>query len=1276
MALFEFTKKAIAKLSRKKIVKLELRKQLITLFFPLILVTIGGILAITNYTPNTFLSGWDALHPEFNLDLNLFRTLFGVFRTEQGLGALASHAHMVELPKILLFYVLNLAFPVDTLRYLYTFLCLILGPVGMYFFLDRVVIKKRLPSFLGALFYLLNIGTYQTFLVPFEMFTTAYAALPFLFLSTSLTLAKATKKHLAILIGVLFFASSAAYAPTLWYIMIASLILYFLPLVALKRKTYPGITKRFLLVLITIFLVNSFWLLPNVYFALNGASHVAEANINKLFSEEAFLKNKEFGTIESILSLKIFYFDWNIFDYSKNAFVQLTSAFQTHLQLPLVKVLVYLFAGSIFGGFLYSIKRFRQYSAGLILVLITALLFLFNDNQPSSFLFNGIRDHVPFFKEAFRFPENKIFNVFLFLTAIYFGLFQVFILNLLSKVKRLQKISLPFYSLLVAFGLLIYMLPAFQGNLIHPAMRVTIPKEYFELFKALEKEKGGRVANLPIHSPWGWVYHDWYGTKKPSFQGAGFLYFGVSQSLLERDFDRWESGNEQYFREMHDAIYSKNSAKLQRVISKYGISHVLIDTSIIAPGSDTTALFYSETNELLSVLVANGQLQKGQKFGKFITLYKVHGSSQFPLTTYKKVAAVNTKESAYFDDGIYSKHGTYANFGTGGTFPFENFLDNEFKTKIGKLSSDKQTLTISVPKADYKVTSTTFPSENIAASVVVIKNDLTNSLTVNLYPLAPLFDNTSLITPVKIELENANNNTFFSINEKVFITENLISNSPTLLGSTYLNSDSNMLTTYSSPLNSTGYDLSQLPITFSYCDQKQNGSLSALIEGQTLSLTADEKRDVCLQLPMYFLTLNSPSSLISIQFTTTTKGLSACLSENTSSSCSSTVEVVDDSHLKSLTFAATTDTVTNKKLILKIAKGNKKINLNNFQLSSSDGQTSISLENGLSPINPGSFQELTLPVPQDSSFTFEANTNEPVVNDCKSPVNSSVKTIQKRGTNNAFVYESEEGSFCDHIAFPDLPHELSYLVFIESKNVSGLPLSLCITNYTSRNCDIYAKLSTDKGHAQDTFFLPASDPDGRGYDVNLENTGINRSPSKNELYSIRFVPAPYSVLASIITGNVNSYAFPGSISNTEILTPSSLVFKTDGKPAYVDYRYSYQKGFGLYAVNCSNTVSCIIKTSLPFIFGEKINTHRQTNRWSNGWIVPQGLSSTQYIITYIPQYLEYFGLLLALTPFIFLFRYSWIKRTAWPLTRANGYFEKRSESLRISIYRRLHRRKK
>jgi len=68
--------------------------------FPVLIVLIAGFLAYRNYIPNTFLLGWDSLHPEFSFSETFMRILNGVWREDQGLGVVAAHSHMADLPHL------------------------------------------------------------------------------------------------------------------------------------------------------------------------------------------------------------------------------------------------------------------------------------------------------------------------------------------------------------------------------------------------------------------------------------------------------------------------------------------------------------------------------------------------------------------------------------------------------------------------------------------------------------------------------------------------------------------------------------------------------------------------------------------------------------------------------------------------------------------------------------------------------------------------------------------------------------------------------------------------------------------------------------------------------------------------------------------------------------------------------------------------------------------------------------------------------------------------
>ncbi|MFC1625719.1 hypothetical protein ACFL1Q_01625, partial [Patescibacteria group bacterium] len=191
-------------------------RKLIGIVFPAFLVLIGIFLSFKNYQPGTVLLGWDSLHPEFDFFLSFKRAFFGVWRQEQGLGVLTAHSHMADLPRVFFLWLSSFIIPASFLRYFYVFLCLILGPLGIYFLL-RYIFGKRgiwvnLSSFLGGVFYLLNLVTLQHFLVPFEMFCVQYAFLPWIFLFVIKYLKGKGKKSLILFCLVTILSSPMAYA--------------------------------------------------------------------------------------------------------------------------------------------------------------------------------------------------------------------------------------------------------------------------------------------------------------------------------------------------------------------------------------------------------------------------------------------------------------------------------------------------------------------------------------------------------------------------------------------------------------------------------------------------------------------------------------------------------------------------------------------------------------------------------------------------------------------------------------------------------------------------------------------------------------------------------------------------------------------------------------------------------------------------------------------------------------------------------------------------------
>src|SRR3990167_5463516 len=108
--------------------------------------TIVGILLVmvftvvaANYTPGTILSGWDNLHPEFNFPLSIHRSLFGVWQEYQGLGLLGGMGHASDLFRQLLLFLISAVLPIALVRYVFHFSMLLLGPLGVYFLISRII---------------------------------------------------------------------------------------------------------------------------------------------------------------------------------------------------------------------------------------------------------------------------------------------------------------------------------------------------------------------------------------------------------------------------------------------------------------------------------------------------------------------------------------------------------------------------------------------------------------------------------------------------------------------------------------------------------------------------------------------------------------------------------------------------------------------------------------------------------------------------------------------------------------------------------------------------------------------------------------------------------------------------------------------------------------------------------------------------------------------------------------------------------------------------------
>lgn len=652
----------------------------------LLLVSITIFIGILNYTPGTFLTGWDSLHPEFDILLNLKRVFFGVWRQEQGLGALVVHAHMSELPRILMLGLFSLILPLESLRYLSVFVPLIFGPPGVYFFLKLLIFKdennlsKETSSFLGGLFYLLNLGTVQHFFVPFEMFVFFYSSLPWLLLLSTLYLIYGKKKFLVWHLVVTVLALPVSYAPTLWYAYLISVSLYYLGCV-ISFKSKNTLKKSLILLALTV-LVNSFWLLPHFYQAFS-QNRVAQAKINEMFSQNAFEHDTSYANFLDALLLKSFLFDWQKFE--RDGFGRLMEVWVNHTGNLFILFVGLVVSVLLLYGLVQSLRRKSVLRLPLVFFFAFSFVFLIHGVWPVFWLFSWVRENFELFREGYRFPWTKFSIMVIFCYSVFFSqAFYSLCRNIKNKLVKIY--VLPIFLSLLLF---VWVFPIFSGELISKSVRIKIPTQYFELYSWFkDQEPSTRIGVFPTASYWGWNYHKW------GFQGAGFLWFGLPQSVLVRDFDRWSPNNENFYWEASYALDSENLLLFESVLEKYQVSWLIVDRSIINPS------FPNYQNDEIDALFSSSVKLKKVWSLDFLDVYRVSlevpiDKSVFSVQDLPQVYPVyswDNLDEVYFDIGYYQSQSNLDYTRPFVYYPFRSLFTgkNQEDVEISIEESDKK----------------------------------------------------------------------------------------------------------------------------------------------------------------------------------------------------------------------------------------------------------------------------------------------------------------------------------------------------------------------------------------------------------------------------------------------------------------------------------------------------------------------------------------------------------------------------------------------------------
>ena len=1161
-------KLSFKKFKRKKLLS-KLRSKAANLWAPLILISISLILAFLNYQPDTWLTGWDNLHPEFFFKLNIKRSLFAVWQEYQGLGLLGGMAHAADLPRQLILYSLNLiGIPTQNLRYLWTFAMLILGPLGVYFFIKDHLLKQRgikLPfdrntktfaALLGGLFYLLNLSTVQNFFVPFETFTSFYGFFPWLLLVTITYLKQPTKRNYLHLVLTYLLAAPAFYVETLFIVLFLCLI----PFIKKNKKTFTTF--------ITILITQAYWLLPVIFFVLTNGHIGQEAKINLISTPETYLRNLEFANIKSLSLLKGYLLNFTDLGPGQK-FTYLFLPWRQHLENPLINLIGYLNFILILTGIYYAFKRNLKLAPKILSITIICLFFLLGGGLL-------INNQIPLIGELFRSPFTKFSTPLAFTYSLFFSIGCIFILDLFSFLDT--KLTYIFTLFTITLSLLIFTSPAFSGQLISSNMRQQIPVEYFETFEFFKnQDPNTRIANFPQHTFWGWNFYSW------GYRGSGFLWYGIKQPILDRAFDVWETKNQDYYQEINAALYSADQKKFENIVEKYAINWILIDKFVISPQENQDL----KNQDLVNMLNASDNFKLEKNINNNILIYKSN--------TDKRV---------------------------------DNFLS---------ITPTKNTP--SLPKKDSSIY---FPSYTETENIVPVEISYKKLPSQILLKLSPLLPSANSITPestpnyVYLNLPSFQSSLILEIDNQYFelVLPGELINQPefyplntvylptkeTIKVNVYTNSPTQVVNVTSALKDATPYQC--------YTNKKDR-DIEKITFSNSISLLGTDVVG-CLSLPLPSF---NPPGLISTQYTyfssTSTPANSNITTKNFAFS-TTPPQALSPQILPFTTRQFSPLTLEKQQLNLILEANNtnsiQEITFSNIvtnfhPLLATTTLTLNHIPSSSVPLKEAPSEELSFSFPTINSplnITQTPGKNQllPQAINCNQfRTGNSLKTI----TDQTINYFAQDATTCDSLDLRHLPHSTNYLIQIDQQHVKGLPMTICLENHSTNRCDIFERLQ-DTSSTQ-SIIQPISNPqEPPGYTLHLYNQSFGKRSTTNNVNSISIQPYPLNFLQNILINNSK----PSSTINQ-----SNSIIETTHPTEF------------LYTISTTSTEDSslnLYQTKSPYWLAIETKTKLSPNNigWHNSWQLPAGDHHTTII--YLPQYLEFLGLLLILIiPVIYFF---------------------------------------
>ncbi|MEA2056786.1 MAG: hypothetical protein U9O78_03745, partial [Patescibacteria group bacterium] len=553
--------------------------------------------------------------------------------------------------------------------------------------------------------------------------------------------------------------------------------------------------KKTGLIILVIFVTNSYWLLPVAHFTFTRKNIYLNSTNNQLSTQNFNLKSQDYGDWQDVFLLRGFMLDtvdlkgkdrdqqFYIMDSIRKAAFSKKNIVVGNIIFTLILV-----------GLIISVyKRFKlglKEKDFLLWALVPSFIVLFSalaQNLPPFSWLSAVFKKIPIINQSFRASFTKVSTVLSLLYALFFAYGLAYVIKLIcSKIKSVSKIIF-----LLMVGVVVWsQINFFHEEFIFDRLQTNIPNDYFQIFNYFkEQPKDARVLFLPFSWHWGWNMYDW------GYTGSGFIWYGLEQPFVHRSFDVWSNFNEELYLQLNQVISQQNAELFYQYIQKYNIKYLLIDENVLL-----SQPYKKNFVNLKVILDSQDWIQKEAQFGQ-IAVWLVKPNEKYSeLKGYANLPLVSQSESYKSQDLAYQNLGPYVQVESSRAeylYPFSFFssqrdIENKFVINDGILSAKT---VVDEIDGEWILNIPPYHSEKIGFDVMFIHNNDQNYL--KLKTVVPklfarqqnvLADRSIVLKNIEIPMQADS----VKINQEMFLLPKLSENEQRKIGNIDLEQDTSL----------------------------------------------------------------------------------------------------------------------------------------------------------------------------------------------------------------------------------------------------------------------------------------------------------------------------------------------------------------------------------------------------------------------------------------------------------------------------------------------------